>query len=151
MIGYIQGQAPDTAGKWGITSIPEVGANWGGTQLTIPAGSDRPQEAYELIAWLLSPENQLEVFERHGNFPSTPELYDAPEIQAFTNDFFPGVAIGRIFAESAKAVQPIYEGPQQRPIDREFENALIAVEDGTVAADDAWQYALDQVGLAIQG
>ena len=151
MMNYIQGQAPDTAGNWGITAIPEVGGNWGGTQLTIPAASDNPQEAYDMIKWLLSPENQLVVFTTKGNFPSTPELYDTPEIQEFTNDFFPGAAVGRIFAESAKAVQPIFEGPQQRPIDREFENALIAVEDGTVAAADAWQHALDQVGLAIQG
>src|SRR5918999_4914439 len=151
MMNYIQGQAPDTAGNWSITSIPEVGGNWGGTQLTIPAASDNPQEAWEMIKWLLSPENQLEVFKLHGNFPSTPELYDTPEIQNFTNDFFPGVPVGQIFAESARAVQPIFEGPQQRAVDREFENALIAVEDGTVAAADAWQYGLDQVALAIQG
>jgi cellobiose transport system substrate-binding protein len=151
MMNYIQGQAPDTAGKWNITSIPEVGGNWGGTQLTIPAASDQHQAAYDMITWLLSPENQLEVFKLHGNFPSTPELYDTPEIQEFTNDFFSGAPVGKIYAESAKAVQPIYEGAQQREIDREFENALIAVEDGNVAAADAWTTALANVALAIQG
>jgi cellobiose transport system substrate-binding protein len=151
MMNYIQGQAPDTAGNWNITSIPETGGNWGGTQLTIPAASDNPQEAYEMIKWLLSPENQLEVFKLHGNFPSTPELYDTPEIQEFTNDFFSGAPVGKIFAESAKAVQPIFEGPQQRPIDREFENAIIAVEDGTIPVAEAWDRALEMVALAIQG
>jgi cellobiose transport system substrate-binding protein len=151
MMNYIQGQAPDTAGQWNITSIPEVGGNWGGTQLTIPAASDNHQAAYDMIKWLLSPENQLEVFKLHGNFPSTPELYDTPEIQNFTNDFFSGAPVGKIYAESAKAVQPIFEGPQQREIDREFENALIAVEDGSVTAADAWATALQNAALAIQG
>jgi cellobiose transport system substrate-binding protein len=151
MMNYIQGQAPDTAGKWNITSIPEVGGNWGGTQLTIPAASDNHQAAYDMIKWLLSPENQLEVFKLHGNFPSTPELYDTPEIQDFTNPFFSDAPVGKIYAESAKAVQPIYEGAQQREIDREFENTLIAVEDGNVTPADAWSNALQNVSLAIQG
>jgi cellobiose transport system substrate-binding protein len=151
MMNYIQGQAPDTAGKWGITAIPEVGGNWGGTQLVIPAASDNPQEAYDMIKWLLSPENQLEVFKLHGNFPSVPALYDTPEIQDFTNDFFPGAPVGQIFAESAKAVQPIFEGPQQRAIDREFENAILGVEAGQIAPEAAWDTVLQNVALAIQG
>ncbi|MGI9585277.1 MAG: ABC transporter substrate-binding protein, partial [Acidimicrobiia bacterium] len=32
MMGYIQGQAPDTAGMWDIALMPEGGGNWGGTQ-----------------------------------------------------------------------------------------------------------------------
>ena len=40
MMGYIQGQAPDTAGMWDVAQVPEVGGNWGGSQLTIPAASD---------------------------------------------------------------------------------------------------------------
>ena len=129
---------------------PEGGGSWGGTQLAIPAASDHPQEAYARIEWLLSPENQLEVFKRHGNFPSTPELYDTPEIADLTSDFFPGVRVGETFAESAKAARPILEGPQQRAIDREFEAALAAVEDGSLAVDAAWATAVQNVALAIQ-
>ena len=91
------------------------------------------------------------MFKLHGNFPSTPELYDTPEIADFTNDFFPGVPVGKIFAESAKAAEPIFEGPQQRAIEREFENVLDAVEDGSITADAAWDTAIQNVGLAIQG
>lgn len=151
MMNYIQGQAPDTAGKWNITNAPEKGGNWGGTQLTIPAGSDAPEAAYAMIAWLLSPENQLEVFRTKGNFPSVPALYETEDIQSFTNDFFSGAPVGKIYADSALAVSPIFEGPQQRPIDREFENTIAAVEDGLVSAEDAWNTALQNVALAIQG
>jgi cellobiose transport system substrate-binding protein len=150
MTNVIQSLAPDTAGRWGITRAPEGGGSWGGTQLAIPAASDHPQEAYAVIEWLLSPENQLEAFKSHGNFPSTPELYDSPDVQDFTNDFFPGVRVGEIFADSAKAARPILEGPQQRAIDREFEAALVAVEDGSLAVEAAWDTALQNVALAIQ-
>ena len=42
MMNVIQAQAPDTAGTWGIATIPEGGGNWGGGQLAIPARLRRP-------------------------------------------------------------------------------------------------------------
>ena len=36
MMGYIQGQAPKSKGKWDIASVPGGGGNWGGSFLTVP-------------------------------------------------------------------------------------------------------------------
>ncbi len=39
MMGYIQGQAPATKGKWDIALTPGTGGNWGGSYLAVPAQS----------------------------------------------------------------------------------------------------------------
>src|SRR4051794_16992869 len=49
MMGYIQGQAPATKGKWDIAAVPGTGGNWGGSFLTIPTQTKHSKEAYELI------------------------------------------------------------------------------------------------------
>lgn len=149
MMGYIQGQAPDTAGKWNIAGIPEKAGNWGGTHLTIPVASDQHDAAAEFIKWVLSPENQLEVFKLHGNFPSTPALYTTPEIQDYTNDFFSGAPVGKIYSDSVAALKPIFEGVYQREIDVEFGNGLGRIEDGTETAEAAWASTMSAIDLAI--
>ena len=150
MMGYIQSQAPDTAGMWNIAGIPEKAGNWGGTHLTIPAGAAHPQEAYDFIKWALSPANQLEVFKLHGNFPSTPALYPTPEIQDFTSEFFSGAPAGRIFSESVAALKPIFEGVYQREIDVEFGNGLGRVENGLEDSATAWASTMAAIELALQ-
>jgi cellobiose transport system substrate-binding protein len=151
MMNYIQGQAPDTAGLWDIAQVPEVGGNWGGTQLTIPAASDNPDEAYALISWLLAPEQQFEVFKLHGNFPSTPELWDSEEVQGFESEFFSGAPAGQIYGNSAGALSPVYEGPQQRVIDREFGNGLGRIENGEQTPEEAWNSVIENVKLEVRG
>lgn len=150
MMGYIQGQAPDTTGKWEITSIPGAGGNWGGTHLTIPAGAAHPQEAWDFIKWALSPENQLAVFKLHGNFPSVPALYSTADIQDFSNPFFSNAPVGKIYAASAEAVKPIFEGVYQREIDVAFQNGLRRVEDGKETGEQAWTSTLAEAALATQ-
>jgi cellobiose transport system substrate-binding protein len=150
MMNYIQGQAPDTAGSWDIAQVPEVGGNWGGTQLTIPAASDNPEEAYALISWLLSPENQLEVFKLHGNFPSVPALWTSDEVQSFESEFFSGAPAGQIYGNSADALEPIYEGPQQRTIDREFGNGLRRIEAGQETVEEAWNSVIANIKLEVR-
>lgn len=149
MMGYIQGQAPDTAGSWDIASLPEGGGNWGGSHLAIPAQSEHAEAAYDFISWLLAPEQQLFVFENTGNFPSAPALYDDPAIQQFSNEFFSNAPVGPIYAANARAVTPIYEGPEEGAIRLVFENALDRVEDGTEAADAAWDSALEEIARDI--
>ena len=39
MMGYIQGQAPATRGKWDIADVPGGGGNWGGSFLAVPKQS----------------------------------------------------------------------------------------------------------------
>src|SRR5690625_7170554 len=59
MIANVKENAPDAAGKWSLTTIPEGAGNWGGSFMTIPKESDHPEEAFAFISWLTSPEIQL--------------------------------------------------------------------------------------------
>lgn len=145
MMGYIQGQAPDTAGKWDIAPMPEGSGNWGGSFLALPRQGQHPQEAYQFISWLLAPEQQLYVFEHTGNFPSTPELYSDPAIQDFSNPFFNDAPVGRIFAESAMKVTPIYEGSQEGQIRSIVESAIGRVEQGQQSPGEAWASLLEEL------
>jgi cellobiose transport system substrate-binding protein len=150
MMGYIQGQAPDTAGLWDVAQVPEVGGNWGGSQLTIPAASDNKELAYELVAYLMSPEQQLVTFVNNGNMPSTVANLESPEVQALTNDFFSGAPIGQIYAASAGALEPIYEGPQERLIDREFGNGLQRIENGEQTPEEAYASVIEAVDFEVR-
>jgi cellobiose transport system substrate-binding protein len=145
MMGYIQGQAPDTEGNWDIAALPGGGGNWGGSHLAIPSSSEHPQEAYDFISWFTAPEQQLKVFQEVGNFPSTPELYDTPDIQEFSNPFFNDAPVGPIFAENVQAVVPVYEGPDEGPIRQELESGLDQIEDGQRSCDEAWDAAVENV------
>ncbi len=142
MLNYIQGQAPDTSGKWGIARLPVGGGNWGGSQLTIPKASKNAALAYDMISKVLTPENQLAVFKATGNFPSTPALYTDPALTGFTSPFFSDAPVGIIYSESALALKPVYEGPKERQIQREFTNALGRVDTGDENAVQAWDSAL---------
>ncbi|GAB2691857.1 ABC transporter substrate-binding protein [Thalassiella azotivora] len=149
MLGYIQGQAPDTAGKWDVTTLPEPGGNWGGSQLTIPQGAENPECAYRMITEVLSPESQFEVFQENGNLPSTPEVYETEEMQSLTSDFFSGAPTGQIYTDSVLSLKPLYEGPDERTIMREFGNGIDRVEKGQEDADEAWDSSLEQIRLAV--
>jgi cellobiose transport system substrate-binding protein len=149
MLNYIQSQAPDTKGKWSVVNLPEGGGNWGGSQLTVPKASDNAALAYDMISTVLSPESQFEVFKTGGNFPSTPELFEKPELVDFTSDFFSGAPIGQIYADSAKALEPVYEGPKERQISRAFTDALDRTETGDESPDEAWSSALEEAAREV--
>ncbi len=149
MMGYIQGQGPDTAGLWDITCMPEGGGNWGGSQLTIPAGAPNADLAWDLINYVLSPDSQFKVFVENGNFPSIPSLYDNEEVQSFTNEFFNNAPVGKIYSESAISLVPIYEGENERSILREFGNGLSRIEQGMEDGETAWQTSLDAIALVV--
>ncbi|MBM7570413.1 ABC transporter substrate-binding protein [Aquibacillus albus] len=146
MMGFMQENAPDASGKWDIAKLPgETSGNWGGSFLTIPEQSDHPEEAYELIKWLLSPEQQLVTFERNGNFPSTPEIYETDAIQNFKSEYFSGAPVGQIYAEAAKDVSEVLEGPDSITIEEVLKDAIIRVRDGQGSPEESWQQSIDEL------
>jgi multiple sugar transport system substrate-binding protein len=68
------------AGRFAVTSMPagpggRPTAALGGSALAINAYSDQPVAAYELIDYLLQPEQMIERAQIAGQFPTRPALY----------------------------------------------------------------------------
>jgi cellobiose transport system substrate-binding protein len=145
MMGYIQGQAPDTTGKWDVASVPGTGGNWGGSFLTVPTQSKHPREAYELAKFLTSPTSEAFVFKQTGNLPSQPGLYSDAAIAQFANPFFNDAPVGQIFTTSAQKLQPQIIGPKQGDIQTASSNAIQRVEQGKQTPDESWQQFLKDV------
>lgn len=145
MMTSMKATAPDASGKWDMTLLPEGSGNWGGSFLTIPKQSKNAEEAYNLIKWLLSPEQQLVTFKESGNFPSTPGIYDSEEIQSFTSEYFNNAPVGKIYAEAAQQVKPIIEGPESIQIETIIADAITRVKDGQDTPDASWDKAMKQL------
>ncbi|WP_059105574.1 extracellular solute-binding protein [Shouchella shacheensis] len=149
MLQNIKNDAPDTEGLWNIALMPEGAGNWGGSFLTIPSQSDHPEEAYDFITWMMSPENQLRIFESNSNFPSTPEVYDDPAVQELSDEFFNRDDLGAIYAEAAQLVEYVYRAPMTAPINTVMQDALGTIADGVAEPDQAWDEAMNEVDRQI--
>jgi cellobiose transport system substrate-binding protein len=145
MMGYIQGQAPKTAGDWDIAAVPGGGGSWGGSFLAIPKQSKNAQLAYELIKFLTSPASETFVFRQTGNLPSEPVTYSNPAIANFKNPFFNNAPVGKIFTDSVKALKPQITGPHQGDIQNASTNAIQRVEKKQQSPTQSWAQFLKDV------
>lgn len=142
MTAYIETNAPEASGLWDVAAVPGGAGNMGGSHLVLPAQGDHPEEAYAFIEWLTAPEQQLSVFQETGNFPSTPELYDDPEMTGLRKEYFNNAPIGEIFTEAALEVQPQYQGPLQGDVLAMIGQGLGRIEDGAQTPEEAWEQVL---------
>jgi cellobiose transport system substrate-binding protein len=145
MMGYIQGQAPNTAGKWDIASVPGGGGNWGGSFLTVPKQGSHTHEAYDLAKFLTSTASESYIFKHTGNLPSEPALYKRKAITSFKNPFFNHAPVGKIFTTSAKKLKPQVTGPHQGDIQTAVSNAIQRVEQGKQSPSASWKQFLKDV------
>jgi cellobiose transport system substrate-binding protein len=145
MMGYIQGQAPATKGKWDVAAVPGGGGNWGGSFLTVTKQSKHPAEAADLLEFLTSPASQTYVFKHTGNLSSeVPVLKSAP-VQNFRNAFFSNAPVGKVFATSALRLKPQILGPHQGDFQTDASNAIQSVEQGKRSPAAAWKQFLKDV------
>ena len=145
MMGYIQGQAPKTAGKWDIAAVPGGGGNWGGSFLTVPKQGSHQAEAADLVKFLTSPVAEKYVFKQTGNLPSQPALLKSPAVRGFKNPFFSNAPVGRIFATSAMKLKPQILGPHQGDIQTAVSNAIQRVEQHKQSPAQSWKQFLKDV------
>ncbi|PZD97405.1 ABC transporter substrate-binding protein [Paenibacillus sambharensis] len=150
LLDHIKQTAPGAAGKWDVAFVPEGAGNWGGSFLTLPKQGKHPEEAYKLITWLTAPEQQLRMFNRNNNFPSTPGIYHTESIQNKRDPYFNNAPLGKIFAEAAAEVPMVYEGPRQHQITTIMENAIFKVERGEAEPAQAWQEAMDLIDRTVK-
>ena len=145
MMGYIQGQAPATKGKWDIAAVPGTGGNWGGSFLAVPKQSKHAALAAELVKFLTSPASEAYVFKQTGNLPSQPALLNSKAVSNFKNPFFNNAPVGQIFARSALRLKPQIIGPQQGAIQTAASNAIQRVEQGKQSPSKSWSQFLKDV------
>lgn len=145
MIGKIKQNAPETSGKWNVAQMPEGSGNWGGSMVAIPKESKYPKEAYELVKWTLAPEQQLKMFKSANKFPSTPGVFDSPELVDFKDEFLSNAPVGKIYSEAAKRVKPVYYGsyaPQIRDI---ILKGLDRIEQKNGTSEENWKQSMEDI------
>lgn len=146
MVGLVAGDAgPANKGKWDIAQPPQAG-NWGGSFLAVPKSSKHAAEATALAQWLTAPAQQIKVFQKFGNIPSTKAALDDPAVLNTTNDYFPGTPIGKIFTSTAHSIQPAPIGPNDGAVkDIITQNGLLDMEQRGTSKDKAWANVQAQV------
>jgi len=145
MMGYIQGQAPATKGKWDIAATPGTGGNWGGSFLAVPKQSSHQAEAADLVKFLTSPAAEAYVFKQTGNLPSQPALLRSAPVRNFRNPFFSNAPVGQIFANSALRLRPQILGPHQGDIQNSASAAFQRVEQHKSSPAASWAQFLKDV------
>jgi cellobiose transport system substrate-binding protein len=143
MQGFMVNNAPDGAGKWSATDMPEGPANWGGSALLMPKEGKHPEETFAFISWMLAPEQQLKSFQSNGLFPSAVELYELPEFKDYNNPYFGDLRIAETFIKAAKGVKPAIFGKLFYETNTEIMNPLNAiVADPKLDTQAQWDAAM---------
>jgi cellobiose transport system substrate-binding protein len=137
----IEQAAPATKGKWKVAAGPAAGANIGGSFLAIPKDGTNHDLAFEIIQWVLSPENQARGFTDAALFPSTPATYAMSALTG-PDEFFGGQSTISVFSASAEKTPHAYEAPADAAVSAPYLNELINIETKGKKADAAWNDAV---------
>ncbi len=151
MLSQMKTNAPGTAGKWDIATIPGGAGNWGGSFLAIPKRAKHAKAAWNYISEMQSPHGQLVHFLSQGSLPTTPSVYTDPQLVGKTDPFFNNAPVGKIYTQSVVGLKPFYFGPEDGTVGTELLNTLTSVEQGKVNPADAWTKALANVKNALKG
>jgi cellobiose transport system substrate-binding protein len=135
--------APDSAGKWRVTPNPGGPANIGGSFLTIPKSSAAPDQAFEIITWILSPENEARGFADASLFPATPDSYSTPELTK-PDPFFGDQVTIEVFGPQAEKIPVAYTSPYDAAVQAAYNEELGKVETQGKDPEDAWDDAVDK-------
>jgi len=135
--------APDTAGKWRVAANPGGPANIGGSFLAIPKASTDPKTAFQILTWILDPQNQAKGFTDAALFPSSPATYKMPALTS-GDAFFGGQVTIDVFSPQAEKIPIAYEAPADAAVSAPYFSALSGLETSAKNADAAWADAVSQ-------
>ncbi len=131
---------------WDVADVfPGGGGNWGGSYLSVPKSSAHQEQATEFAAWITAPEQQIQIFEQYGNFPSQVAALEDPALLGSTDPYFNDAPVGEIFSNRASAVtgQP-YHGPLYSDILGKFQEAITRVDQGG-DPEESWETFVTEV------
>ncbi|MBW7453419.1 ABC transporter substrate-binding protein [Paenibacillus sepulcri] len=143
-VGDLVGAAPDTKGKWSIAYPPVGVGNQGGSFFGALKSTKHPKEAYEVIKFLVSPDNLVKGYKEFGNYPSTPAVYSNPEMEN-KNEFFGNQDLSPIFADAAKDVKVAHTDPRDDMVLNLLVQDLGYVDTKKQDPEKAWTDAQDQI------
>lgn len=138
----IRNNAADTSGKWRVASAPGGPGNFGGSFLAITKQAANPQLAFDIVKWILSPENAANNFTDASLFPASPATYTSAALT--TGDpFFGGQKTIDVFGPAAQKIPIAYEAAADAAVSAPYFNQLGNVEQGQ-NADEAWAAAIKE-------
>jgi cellobiose transport system substrate-binding protein len=131
---------PDTTGKWRVAYAPGGNGNDGGSFLAITKACQHPQEAFEVIKWLQSPQNQAYSYKDIQLFPSAPAAFNDPSIFK-PEAYYGGEDTTKIFADAMQHIPTQYVGPYDGDVSTPFTDQLNLVEYQNKNPNRAWNDA----------
>ena len=149
--GIIEGNAPETSGKWGVTNLPAwmEGGNraftWGGSQLCVLKTSQSVQEAVTFLEYSQLSQAGQEVLWTSGDlFPVLKEAVDWPILNEPV-DFYGGQVALRMYAEVNSAVEPYVFGDGWSEAWDVLGQTQGRVLDGEIGAEEALVAAAQEI------
>ncbi len=136
------------SGQWDIApTLPGGGATYGGSYFMVPEQGEDVEEATALAAWLTAPDQQTQIYQETGAFPSQVRAWESEEVLGVTNTFFNNAPVGQIYAHNSALLDtPPFKGPHYRTIHSAFRQALKRVDlSQTDTRDDSWDTFLADV------
>jgi cellobiose transport system substrate-binding protein len=92
----------------------------------------------------MNPENQLQSYLKMDLFPSTPSVYDEPEMIE-EESFFGGQKTAEVFSEGAQDVPVAYYGPEHSTARAAFDEQLLLIARQNKDPGKAWEDALEKI------
>ncbi|WP_079417703.1 ABC transporter substrate-binding protein [Paenibacillus ferrarius] len=143
-VGDLLGAAPDTKGKWQVAYPPGGVGNQGGSFFGVLKSSKNPKEAYEIIKFLVSPDNLVAGYKEFGNYPSTPEVYSKPEM-VNKSDFFGNQDLSSVFADAAKDVKVAPTDARDDMVATTLADEIGLIDTQKKDPEKAWKDAQDKI------
>jgi cellobiose transport system substrate-binding protein len=134
--------AADSSGQWRVASAPGGPGNIGGSFLAVSTAAKDPQLAFEIIKWILSPDNAARGFADASLFPASPATY---KMDALTkaDEFFGGQKTIDIFGPAAEKIPIAFEAAADAAVSAPFFNEIVNVEQGK-KPEEAWAAAVKE-------
>ncbi|AWW36732.1 MULTISPECIES: ABC transporter substrate-binding protein [Streptomyces] len=141
--GDLKLQFPKTEGRWRVANCPGGPSNVGGSFLAITKACREPERAFEIITWMLSPENQAHGFVEAGLFPSTPASYAMSKLRE-PDPFFGDQITMDVYGPAAEQIPVAHNSPYDialgQPIRDEIKNVGVLGKD----PEKAWRDAMSK-------
>jgi cellobiose transport system substrate-binding protein len=147
-INTLKDTAPETAGSWRLTTLPDGPCNYGGSYVTLTRYCREPEAAFAFLKWLLSPENQLESYQEMALFPTTPASYADPAMHK-PDPFFGGQQPIDVFGPAARKAPVVYFSPYEETANTPFFQELTNVETLGKNPERAWRDAVNTAETAL--